>query len=362
MKAAPRRGWLLFPAFIALGILPAKPAGAFSVLSGVSDACHETITYRAGENVVFDWPMPDGVVPEGGKLTKLSGFLLEPLNLDPDKLDPSERFMLTSLIIGARAPDTDGHSTMNLENLHRLHGDPSAVGQYAHSLRGPDDDYAEGDAAAVAGTRQLIIELVEEGLSYLELPAHDQVIKAPVYLDFYGRVKVDVWAPLYLAGRAAHALQDSFSHAIRSDEDDLQKIVHVMNYIDAISSNFNEDRDGLAHSDAMDNCFATDLTEIFDASEVATGELLVAFNDRTGGQDPEATLRVLDRWLTLKPGCSGANGFCGNERWLELARSEQTGPYIKEIFGCSTAGFGSAGDCGASFLVLFFFILVVVRR
>ncbi len=46
------------------------------------------------------------------------------------------------------------------ENLHLLHGDPSAIGQYAHCLRGPDDDFGAGDAAALMGTRELITELV----------------------------------------------------------------------------------------------------------------------------------------------------------------------------------------------------------
>ncbi|MCP4675178.1 MAG: hypothetical protein GY854_06660 [Deltaproteobacteria bacterium] len=340
MKLSGKRSRLLILLVAALGIVHSEYVGAFSVLSSVSDACHETITYQGGEGIVFDIPMDQGVVPGGEQWKKISRFLLEPMNLDPGEVDSSKRFMLTSLIIGSRAPDTDGHSILNLENLHRLHGDPGAIGQYAHALRGPDDDYAEGNASAVAGTRQLILELVEEGLSYLDLPPGEQLIKAPVYLDFYGRINVDVWAPLYYVGQAAHALQDSFSHTIRSDQDNLQKVVHVLNYVDAISSDFDEDRDGLAHSDSMDKCFSDDLNEIFVASVEATRDLLMAMRDQANDGDPAATFQVLEKWLTLKAGCTVDNEFCQNERWLEVVRREQTGPYMKEMFGCTvrTAG------------------------
>ncbi|MCP4602466.1 MAG: hypothetical protein GY847_18450 [Proteobacteria bacterium] len=360
MKSSWRRRWIFILLTTALGISFSSHTSAFTVSSGVSDACHETITHRAGESIILDMPMPSGVVPEGGDWKKLSRFLLEPMNLDPGEVDDAERFMLTSLIIGSRAPDTDGHSIMNMENLHRLHGDPSAIGQYSHSLRGPDDDYAEGNAAAVAGTRQLILDLIEEAVSYLDLPPREQLTRAPCYLDFYGRINVDVWAPLYLVGKAAHVLQDSFSHAIRSDEDDLQKIVHVMNYVDAISSDFDEDRDGLAHSDSFDMCFSDDLAEIFDASIEATADLLVAVRDQLGGQDPEASHLTLDKWLTLKLGCSQANDFCGNRRWLDIARQEQTGPYLKEMLGCSTAAVGVEPE--VPLVVLFFVLMLGVAR
>ncbi len=344
MKPSRTRGRLLILAL--LGIVHSEQADAFTVSSGVSDACHETITHQAGESIVFDMKMPPDVVPGNGQWKKISRFLLEPMDLDPGEVDATERFMLTSLIIGSRMPDTDGHSIMNLENLHRLHGDPSAIGQYAHALRGPDDDYAQGNASAVLGARQLILELIDKGVSYMDLPPDEQLIRAPVYVDFYGRINVDVWAPLYYAGQAAHALQDSFSHMIRSDEDNLQKIVHVMNYVDAISSDFDEDRDGLAHSDSMDKCFSEDLTEIFDASVQATADLLIAMRDQATGENSEATFQVLEKWLTLKTGCTKTNEFCGNERWLEVVRQKQTGPYMKGIFGCSQATVGRAGRIG----------------
>jgi hypothetical protein len=339
------------------------PAGAYSVASGVSEACHEQITARAGVDVLLDIPPAGSVQVPGGNWKDLSKYLLEPLNLDLGAMDDTTRFLLTSLVVGSREPDTDGHSVMNIENLHQLHGDPSAVGQYTHSLRGPDDDYQAGDAAAVAGTRALIVELVEEGQGFLALPLDEQLITTEVYLDFYGQVDVKVHAPLFHAGRAAHALQDSFSHAIRSDQDQLRQVVHVMNYIDAITNDFEEERDGLAHSNSFDKCNDSAIMPLSDAAVAATADLFAAVRDQLHGLDPNATEAVLDEWLTLKSGCTSENDFCGNGHWVEIARKDQTGPYVRGLFGCATGRpIGTGAGSLASVLVLVLLAATVVLR
>ncbi len=321
---------------IAWGMTTPNSAESYSVSSGVSDPCHEMITDLGGRDIILDMPLEEGVVPSNKVWRDLGKPLLESVDIDLTGISDKKRFLLTSLLIGVRAPDTDGHSIMNLENLHELHGDPSAKGQYAHGLRGKGDDYSKGDAAAVMGTRELIAEQVEQGADYLSRPHNEQIINAPFYLDFYGRVDVPVWAPLYFAGRAVHALQDTFSHTIRSSQDNLKKVVHVLNYIDAISSDFDEDRDGLAHSDSMDKCLSEDIKALFNASVEATRDLLMAVKDEFLDTNPNAIRGVLDEWLTYKPGCSKDNMFCDNEQWLKVVRKEQTGPYLEGIFGCST--------------------------
>jgi hypothetical protein len=344
----------LFP-LVLIVALAGGPAGAYTVDSGFSDPCHEKMIGAAYRDFILDLPMSGMQAPPGETWRELSDYLLEHMPLNPDEVDEVKRFILVSLIIGVRAPDTDGHSIMNLQNLRRLHSDPSAEGQYAHSLRAADDDYAEGDAAAVAGTRELILALMAEAQRYKALPSREQTIKVKVYFDFYGRIDVDVWAPLYFAGKAAHVLQDTFSHTIRSDEDDLRKIVHVLNYIDAITEDFDEDRDGLAHSDSMDRCLSEDAADLFDSAVEATTDLFFAMREQFSGRDPQAVLHVLDTWVTYKAGCTKDNEFCGNTRWLALVRKEQTKPYVKAIFGCGGAGPGRGRIFPALLLILVYF-------
>ncbi len=328
---------------------PASWCVAYSVSSGLTESCHERITLRAGEALVREMPVPPGFTPPEGVWSDLAEMLLGEMSGDPQALSEHHRFMLVSLIVGVRAPDTDGHSVMNLENLHRLHGDPSAKGQYAHCLRGPDDDGAGGDAAAIVGTRQVIIELIEEGVRRYGLLMADQLINAVVYLDFYGRIELKIWAPFFFVGRALHALQDSFSHALRSDADGLRQVVHVMNYIDAIASDFNHQRDGLAHSDTLDDCSDPRAKALFEAAIEASAELLAGVLDQLEGEAPGATVQVLDDWLILKVGCTPGNDFCGNRRWVELAEEEQTGPYLSSLLGCAM---GSSSGVGRSVLGL----------
>ena len=39
-----------------------------------------------------------------------------------------------------------------------------------------------------------------------------------------------------------------------------------------------------------------------------------------------------------------SNGFCGNERWAEIARKDQTGPYLEEMLGCSIGKVGNRSN------------------
>jgi hypothetical protein len=310
-------------------------ANAFSVQSGFTDSCHETLSITASEGVLAEVPDSTVTLPKDNTWRSLQREFLEMLDDRTADLDDVQRFLLFSLVLGARAPDTDGHSTTNLEILRMSHADPEGEGQYQHASRAAADDYEMGDAQAIEGARQMILNLVEQAEDYLALPPEQQNIKVDFYLDFYGQMKVPVWAPLYFVGKAVHVLQDSFSHSIRTDQDGLHSIAHVLNYVDAIHSGYDENRDGLAHSDHMDRCTSADIEEIVDAAVTATGEMLVAVSRQFDGTDNGAVERVLDNWLVLQPGCTKENDFCGNERWLETVQKDQTGPYLKKAFGCN---------------------------
>jgi hypothetical protein len=339
-------------ALLATLLIPPS-ASAYTIASGFSTGCHERITLDAFD--AFFLEQPTNGIPVGGGETwrELVLFFRDTFpelvgtEIDPQKLDEAQRFMLVSLLVGVRSPDTDGHSVLNLENLRLLHSDPSPEGQYAHALRGPADDATAGNAAVVEGTRRIIEALVLEAVD-LENPLREsELIQLQgFYLDFYGIIQTEVYMPMYLLGRAAHALQDSFSHAIRDDSPEsraagteFRQIVHVLNYVEAIGADFEETRDGLAHSDSMDDCTGEPGEEggTVDAASQATFDLFFAYRAMRKGLDAGALKAASDKWLTLREGCDATDGFCDNTHWLEVVREAQTQPYFDAIFGCSTA-------------------------
>lgn len=352
---------VLVPIALVVPLLAAPTAGAYSVATGGYDPCHEAFTGRAYADTPLEWPNHSIPIPADDTWPKLADALIGKMGLDPDALDEAQRFMLVSLLVGARAPDTDGHSLFNLQNLREVHGDPSAEGQYAHSLRGPDDDHADGDAAAVTGTRVKIAQTVEEAADLLDKPLGEQLVHKTVYLDFYGLVDLRVWGPAYYVGFASHTVHDSFSHTVRIESTDFKKIALVMNYIDAISYNFDEERDGLAHSETFDKCLMEELQPLVAVADEGTAEFFGAVNARLGGGDPDAVQAFLDEWITLEPGCDASNDYCDSAYWVELAREEQTGPYMASLFGCTTSR-GEAATPGATSALLGVLLAFVLSR
>jgi hypothetical protein len=248
-------------------------------------------------------------------------------NLGVEVISDEEAQLLLSLVVGVRSPDTGGHSVANITQLRSLHADPDPDGQYLHALRGPDDDGPAGNATAVHGTRRSIERTVRRAFEALQLPKDEQYGNAIMYVDFYGEVPVPVWWPAYYIARAAHTTQDSFSHMLRDRSSGLHKVVNVLNYVDAVTLNYKEARDGLPHSGARDSCAGRTEQAVAAATE-ATMELMhIARLARTGDHEP-ALEAFLDRWFTMVPGCNIENQMCGNPQALAIARQEPTGPYL----------------------------------
>ncbi len=339
--------------FLLLTVLAGR-AQAYHVSSGLTPPCHEELTGSAFWNSLAGLPVLKLAPPAGKTWRGVADRLIGLTGIHPDEIEEEQRFLLYSLILGARIVDTGGYSFTDFENKRRLQTDRRAEAQYAHALRAEDDDYEEGNAAAIEGLRSLILDLVAEGDDLLAGPADEQVIGVEIYLDFYGRVKTPVFAPYFLAGKALHAVQDSFSHTIRSDADGLRKIVTVMNFIDAVSPGYDENRDGLAHSDNMDDCYSEDVLELTHAARLASTEFLLAVHHRYAGRDPAAVERFLDEWISLKPGCSPANNCCSNQRWLKIARKQPSGDYLADAMGCSSPG---RPGCGLLPLLMLYLLI-----
>ena len=310
-------------------------AAAYSIFSGFTDGCHESITNQslliALPNLV---PSESVLIPTSKTWEQVANNLLKGKTLNRQWSQLTEdrfKLMLVSLLIGVRSPDTEGHAVTNFSSLRQIHADPNAEGQYAHALRGPDDDGTQGDANAVQGTREAIIQLIQDvNHSFRNKPPQEQLITVQLYFDFYGLVDIEVWEPAYLVGRSLHALQDSFAHTIRSD--DLKQIRHVLNYVDAIAGDLKESVDGLPHSGFMDRCDG-DTIIIADAATLASSDLINAVNRSIMLNDINPIQDVLEEWLTYEPGCTVANEYC-DSIWLEFVRQEPTGPYLEEMIGC----------------------------
>jgi len=324
-------------AIVALTWLQPDHAQAYTVKSGFTGGCHEEMTI-ALSSAFLDDPIVENVVVAGGDTWRKLAWELP--GLVGRDLSDQQLFVLFSLVIGVRAPDTGGHSVSDLSAAREIAGDPRAETQYLHGLRGREDDEPDGSQSALEGTRASIRRSLGGAAAALERPVERQISTAPYTLDFYNRFGVPVWEPAYLLGEAAHTLQDSFAHSIRSDASDLKTVTYVLNYIDAISTHFVESRDGIAHSRYLDGCVDSDLVELFAAAQQATADLFDAFV-RTQNGDEAAVDELLDTWLTLQGGCTLENDFCDNARWLAAARRDPTGTYLPGWMLCSSRSQGS---------------------
>ena len=215
-----------------------------------------------------------------------------------------------------------------------------------------DDDGLAGDQQAVAGCRDTLVEQLAQASEQRQKPWPEQVQTRPFTLDQYGTFEVEVRSPAYHLGRALHALEDSFTHTLRTLN--LRGVIHVMNYAEAIGGTLHEERDGLPHASATDSCqlVTSDPAhpankDSASAAEEAAADLLRAAAPTLAGTRPSAPeiAVVLDKWLGYVPGaqlgfaegCVKANDYC-NSPWLELARLHPSKP----ILGCGLSSLARA--------------------
>lgn len=306
-----RVAWLT--TFIAL------PAFAYSIATAFSSPCHEPLTAEAFQRARAAFPLERIPLPP----TELERKVAEDFakNFGPADVPKEYWYAQMSLIIGVRAPDTGGHSLLDLDNTRILHTVPTD--QYTHALRAGEDDGAEGNETVAAGVRDTIRALMAQAREALSKPLDQQYLTVNYDIDGYGLVELRVWAPAYFAGRSSHAVQDSFSHSFR--EDGFHRVVHFFNYADAITPSFNESRDGFRHSGSMDKC-GHETAPLTTAATEATTALLLAI-------DSASALEVmLNDWETVSTGCSLENAYC-DSAWRALAAEDVTEPYL----GCTSA-------------------------
>lgn len=305
------------------------PANTYTIITGVTDSCHEVMAGDEIETFLRETDYPsEAMVPTPQKdlWEQYAAVLLE--GIEFDFRGPSEKFMGISLILGARWPDEQGRSVSNTETLYLAHSNP--LDQYEHCLRMGEDDYEEGEVRSLERAREFMRERWRKAREFIQLDLDEQIIEIDEYVEFYGQVKLEVWAPAFYLGTMMHAVQDGFSHTIRSD--DLKKVRHVMNFIEAVTDAHNPSRDGLAHSMAMDRCH-DEAVDVAAGAIDATTDLLVFFSDNSDAQLEE----FLEEWFQYEAGCTEENDYC-DSKWTNLAHMDPIKPLSEEIFSCSTVG------------------------
>ena len=299
----------------------------FTLQSAATAPCHEQITLKALQGA--GWPAGAVALPA----TPEEDALKQTAPFDAADLDPWQ----IALLIGVRDNDLHGVSPTDLSEFAAVH--QSAAFQEEHCLRAPGDEGDGGDVQAIARCRAFI-------LSELALARGGAGVGEEVEIDAKQSVRVqlvdgasDVLISRYAfhLGRAVHALQDSFTHTLRSREKG--KIEHVLNYVDpATDGNYDPEVDGYPHESSFDSCGSENAVRV-EAAIAASTALFVAMNDN--GTAVAAANVVLDDELAVDPRCLAANDWCGSLSQLPA--------------GCSTGGGDASLWVAAVLMALPFF-------
>jgi hypothetical protein len=315
---------------IVLTTLAVHPAAAWEIHDPIHHDCHERISQAALRIAGYIAPPP----PLSGDDARLPGNVEFPT----DSYDPN--IYALSLIIGARWPDEHGGPDFSFYQQAIAANAPDD--QPAHCLRSEGDDGTAGDARAVAECRTAIAEMVWRALTSLDDAGNvspDARTSATFFTAYQGTIDYPLNEFYFFAGRALHALQDSFAHTFRTS--DMRRIVHVMNWVDQVRCTLDEPRDGHGHETVLDRCEDGDpsMSPRLAAATLASTELMQVLS--TPGTRSERHDRLdafLDRWLKYEPGCDYDNAYCGDASYSWLATSDRSDIEICDgLFGCASA-------------------------
>ena len=324
------------PALLAL--LPAS-AAAWQIEDPLHHSCHERITHDALGRVGYVRTPP----ALAGEDRKLPGSL----ELDASRYD-SNLYAL-SLVLGVRYPDLHGAPGFDWDDLARTHNAPGDQGE--HCLRSEEQDGPEGDEAALRDCRRTIERLYWDALASLDEAGGvdpDARELLDVAVPFAGTVRYPLSSFYANAGRALHAVQDSFTHTYRTP--DQRRVVHVMNWVEQVSFTLDEARDGHGHETALDDCTLGDspvLAPRLDAARVASADFLEALTVPGTVEERRARLEgFLDAWLSYEPGCAVDDAYCGSETHAWVMESGMSDAEICSCAGCGAAKAPPVGALG----------------
>jgi len=295
---------------------------SFSAVPGITGSVFSGDSAVVGGSSLF----PPSDVPYDEVVSGIAELIAGDIGVEFDSY-PAELAAL-SVFVGSRYPDVMEGSAYDFFVMRPLM--LSDAHEDSHCLRRSWDDGLDGDVTALEACRDLIGTQLRIAIESARLGLEQRLVRHTVSIDFYGSVDVMLYEPMYRLGRALHTFEDSFSHTLRTT--DLVNVVSVMNSIDAVGNDYDEDRDGLAHSLAMDRCM-DDASGIAPVAAGAVRELVAATAAAAESGSVGEIEQVLDRWLTLKPGCDRSNDYC-DSTWLEIARRDPYEPFIPMVLGC----------------------------
>jgi MYXO-CTERM domain-containing protein len=348
-RAARLRALGQFVAFAALSATTA-PAAAFTIQSVATEGCHERVTREAWERAREMLPDVTARLPSSGDD--------EPLIADVafDVPDSMSDIGGVTLLLGVRDNDVKQHGPNDLENLPLAASDPGL--QEEHCLRATGDDEPGGSQRAVEGCRQFIRDTLLSSLDGLDAEGRpDPSKRDALRVSLAIRRQTDVSVPTFFlrAGRAVHALEDSFTHTFRNPED-LGKIRVVLNFVEYTQDTLDEAEDGPPHASELDQCDDADELRT-ERRELATEAASVAFLavldpslNRAGKE--RAVDAMLDDYVAFDEGseCHADNQWCDAP---ELA-------YGSPTLGCQFSSRAPAG--GGAALALLLGVAVALRR
>jgi hypothetical protein len=320
-----RLSWQFVAVCLGLSLLP-DSAAAFQTESAATDGCHEKLTTRAWNSVREE--LPETTAPLASRGDDAALIADVPFSV-PSSMD---HIGGVTLLLGVRDNDLKEHGPTDLKNLAPEASDPKT--QHEHCLRAPGQDEPGGSAEAVESCRNYIRDMLLSSLDGLDEqgmpdPRKRETLKVSLAI----RDEIDVEVPKFFvrAGRALHAIQDSFTHTFRRENSG--KITVVLNWVDYTNNTLDEAVDGPPHASELDVCDATDeiRTERRQFAQDASSEALMAVLEPATTSAKEAAIdSMLDRYVAYDEtaDCSLENNWCD-------APERQ---YGSPTLGCAYAG------------------------
>lgn len=284
-----------------------RSAEAYTYQSSISEGCHERLASSALASVraVVDTapalPLSEEQAPIArdlpfdapGELRDLGGI---------------------TLLFAVRDVDLKGNAPTDAAELALMHGDPEL--QEEHCLRRPDDDEPDGSRAAIERCVAYMRSELHAALDALDTEGRpDPSLRAPIQVHLAIRGKVTLRLPRFYLhmGHALHTVQDSFTHTLRSD--DGLRVQVALNWVEDVHHRHDEQRDGPAHSNALDDCDARDPVRRLRrelAVDASTELLLAALDPSLDREEKELALdAVLARYVSFEDaGCSFDDDWC----------------------------------------------------
>jgi hypothetical protein len=302
-----RLSWQFVAAGLSLVALPGT-AAAFQTESAATDGCHEKLTARAWNAVREE--VPETTAPLASRGDDAALIADVPFSV-PNALD---HIGGVTLLLGVRDNDLKEHGPTDLKNLAPEASDPET--QHEHCLRAPGQDEPGGSAEAVESCRTYIRDMLLSSLEGLdEQGVPDTRKRETLKVSLAIRGEIDVGVPIFFlrAGRALHALQDSFTHTFRREN--TGKITVVLNWVDYTNDTLDEAVDGPPHASELDVCDDPDeiRAERRQLAQDASSEALKAVLEPGSISTKEAAVEsVLDRYVAYDDtaDCSLDNNWC----------------------------------------------------